>query len=217
MPFTTLFLASNRLFAQSIRARVALFLIALAGLILAGCSSMRLVDSDVSAFPKWTADAPKPGTPYRFERLPSQQTAPSQQDALEAQARTALAKVGMEFQPEKARYSVQVTAVTQLVERPGYGPYDGFGGSGVFLGGGSRGGAIGLGFPLRLPETYYRREVAIVMRDLAAQQVTYETRANHDGVWRDTPNIIAAMLDSALIGFPEPPAGTRRVNVEIPR
>ena len=181
---------------------------------------MRLVDSDVTAFPKWTAAAPKPGTPYRFERLPSQQTAPSQQDALEAQARTALAKVGMELQPDNARYSVQVTASTQLVERPGYGPYDGFGGGfggGVFLGGGSRGGSVGLGFPLRLPETYYRREVAIVMRDLATQQVTYETRANHDGVWRDTPNIIPAMLDSALLGFPEPPTGKRRVNVEIPR
>jgi hypothetical protein len=220
MPRNNPFSASYRPVAQQIGARTAIILIAFASLTLAGCSSLRLVDSDVTAFPKWTAAPPKPGTPYRFERLPSQQTAPSQQDLLEAQARTSLAKVGMEFNPEAARYSVQVNALTQLVERPGYGPYDGWGGgfgSGVFLGGGSGGASIGLGFPLRLPETYYRREVTIVMRDLQTQQVTYETRAHHDGVWRDTPNIIPAMLDSALLGFPEPPQGTRRVNVEIPR
>ncbi len=216
----SLFSASNRPLAQWIRARAAIIFIAFSGLLVTGCSSLRLVDSDVTAFPKWSAAPPKPGTPYRFERLPSQQTAPSQQDLLEAQARTALAKVGLELSPEAARYSVQVNAITELVERPGYGPYDGWGGgfgTGVFIGGGSRGASVGLGFPLRLPETYYRREVTVVMRDLQTQQVTYETRAHHDGVWRDTPNIIPAMLDSALLGFPEPPQGTRRVNVEIPR
>jgi hypothetical protein len=29
--------------------------------------------------------------------------------------------------------------------------------------------------------------------------------------------VLPAMLDSALRGFPQPPPGTRRINVEIPR
>jgi predicted small secreted protein len=238
----TLQTASNKLTAQSIRARAAIIFIAFAATLLTGCGTLRLVDSDVTSFSKWTDAAPKPGTPYRFERLPSQQNAPTQQDELEALARTALAKVGMELNPDAARFSVQVTAVTQMIERPGYGPYDGWGGYGgyggyggfggyggygsrgsVFLGGGNRGSSlsIGFGFPIGSPmgftEFYYRREVAIVMRNLQDQQITFETRALHDGVWRDTLNVLPAMLDSALLGFPEPPAGTRRINVEIPR
>ncbi|MCY7371278.1 MAG: DUF4136 domain-containing protein [Polaromonas sp.] len=202
-------------------------MIATAALLLAGCGTVRLVDSDVSAFSRWSSAPPGPGTPYRFERLPSQQTEPSQQDAVEALARTALAKVGLELRPEAARFSVQGNASTLVGERPGYdgfggwGGYGGYGGvsSGIFLGGGSRGAALGFGFgfPLRLPQPYYRREVSVVMRDLATQQVSYETRALHEGVWSDTQAVLPAMLDSALLGFPEPPPGTRRVNVDIPR
>ena len=211
-------------FIHAIRAQAATFLIATGALLVAGCGTTRLVDSDVSAFSKWTAAAPVPGTPYRFERLPSQQTASAQPDGLESLARSALAKVGMELRPEAARYSVQVGATTLVGERGGYDGYGGWGygggfGSGIFLGGGSRGASLGfgLGFPLHLPQPYYRREVTIVMRDLGTQQVTFESRALHEGVWSDTNAVVPAMLDSALLGFPEPPPGTRRVNVEIPR
>lgn len=211
-------------FTYTIRARAATFFIATAALFLAGCGTTRLVDSEVSAFSKWTAAAPVPGTPYRFERLPSQQTAMVEQDGLESLARAALAKVGMELRPEAARYSVQVSATTLVGERGGYDGYGGWGygggfGSGVFLGGGSRGASLGfgLGFPLHLPQPYYRREVTLVMRDLGTQQVSFESRALHEGVWSDTNAVVPAMLDSALLGFPEPPLGSRRVSVEIPR
>ena len=44
-----------------------------AALMLGGCSSMRLVDSDVVSFvPQAAAPITVPAT-YRFERLPSQQ------------------------------------------------------------------------------------------------------------------------------------------------
>ena len=218
---------SNTGFTHISRAQAATFLIASSVIILAGCGTTRLVDSDVSAYSKWTAAAPVPGTPYRFERLPSQQTNPAQQDGLEALARPALARVGMELRPDAARYSVQVNASTLVGQRPGYDGYDGYGGfgygggfgSGVFLGGGSRGASLGFGFgfPLRFPQAYYRREVTVVMRDLNTQQVTFESRALHEGVWNDKPAVLPAMLDSALLGFPEPPPGTRRVNVDIPR
>jgi hypothetical protein len=200
------------------RALAALFLIATGLFLMTGCAGVRLVDTDVTAFPKWTAAPPGPGTTYRFERLPSQQNPAAQQDAVEAQARTALAKVGMELNPPVARYSVQVVATTQIIER-GYPGYDGFfGGTGVFLGGGSRGAGFGLSFPVRFPEpTYFKRELAILMRELSTQQVVFETRALHDGVWSDSPAVFPAMMDAALRGFPEPPVGTRRINVEIPR
>ncbi len=211
-------------FIQITRTRAATYLIAACALFLAGCGTTRLVDSDVSAFSKWGSTVPAPGTPYRFERLPSQQTAAVQQDGLEALARTALAKVGMELRPEAARYSVQVGATTLVGERGGYDGYGGWGygggfGSGIFLGGGSRGASLGfgIGFPLHLPQPYYRREVSIVMRDLGTQQVTFESRVLHEGVWSDTNAVVPAMLDSALLGFPEPPPGTRRVSVDIPR
>ena len=200
------------------RSWTALFLIATSLWLMTGCASVRLVDTDVTAFPKWTAAPPGPGTAYRFERLPSQQNLAAQQDAVEADARTALAKVGMELNPAVARYSVQVVATTQIIER-GYPGYDGiFGGPGLFLGGGSRGLGFGLSFPMRFPEpTYFKREVSMLMRELISQQVVFETRAFHDGVWSDPQAVFPAMMDAALRGFPEPPPGTRRINVEISR
>jgi len=199
------------------------FALAAAAFFMAGCSSVRVVDSDVTAFYNWGGPPPAPGTPYRFERLPSQQAAGSTQDAVEGLARNALAKVGMELNTPAARYSVQVAASTQIVDRGpyAYGPYGGFGyGSGVFVGGGNRGASIGLSFPIGgaiAEPPYFKRELSIVMRDLRSNQVVFETRALHDGVWGDTLAVLPAMLDSALRGFPQPPAGTRRINVEIPR
>lgn len=200
------------------RALAALFLIATGLFLMTGCAGLRLVDTDVTAFPKWTAAPPGPGTAYRFERLPSQQNLAAQQDLVEAQSRTALAKVGMDLNPAVARYSVQVVASTQIIER-GYPGYDGiFGGPGVFLGGGNRGVGFGLSFPMRFPEpTYFKRELAILMRELSTQQVVFEVRAFHDGIWSDSQAVFPAMMEAALRGFPEPPPGTRRINVEIPR
>ena len=197
-----------------IRAQKAIILIAI--LFLTACSGMRVVDSDVTAFSAWTAAPPVPGTRYRFERLPSQQSVNAQQDRIEALATTSLAKVGMVLSPPDARYSVQVLLVTDIVQRypePGYG----FGGPGVSIGAGNRGTSIGLSLPIGFGESYYKRTVSILMRELSSQKVVFETRAMHDGPWSDAFAVLPAMLDSALLGFPQPSSGTRRVNVEIPR
>ena len=196
-----------------IHARAAIIIIAT--LFLTACSSMRVVDSDVTAFSAWTASPPAPGTRYKFERLPSQTTA-TQQDRIEALATTSLSKVGLALSPIDARYSVQVLLTTEIVQRfsqPGFG----FGGAGVFAGGGSRGSSIGLSFPIGFGEPYYRRSLSVLMRDLTTQKVVFETRALHDGVWGDGFAVLPAMLDSALLGFPQPPTGTRKINVDIPR
>ncbi len=197
-----------------IRAQAAIILIAT--LFLTACSSMRVVDSDVTAFSAWTAAPPAPGTRYRFERLPSQQSVNAQQSRIEALATTSLSKVGMALSPADARYSVQVLLATEMVQRypePGFG----LGGPGVSIGGGSRGASIGLSFPIGFSDSYYKRTVSILMRELSTQKVVFETRAQHDGPMSDAFALLPAMLDSALQGFPQPPSGTRRINVEIPR
>ena len=203
------------------RALTAIFFVATVAFFMTGCATVRLVDSDVTAFSRWSASPPGPGTPYRFERLPSQQVVGTQQDRLEALARTALAKVGMELNPATARYSVQVVLNSLVVEGWPYGGgwYDGFGFpmSGVYLEGGSRGAALGLSFPMRFSEPYYQRELSILMRDLSSGEWVFETRAAHDGVWGDTLAVLPAMLEAALLGFPQPSPGPRRVNIEIPR
>lgn len=176
---------------------------------------MRVVDSDVTAFAAWTAAPPAPGTRYRFERLPSQTTA-TQQDRIEALATTSLSKVGMALSAVDARFSVQVILSTEIVQRY---PNNGFGwgGTGVSVSGGSLGTSIGLSFPMGMGESYYKRSLTLLMRDLTTQKVVFETRALHDGVWDDGLAVLPAMLDSALLGFPQPPVGTRRINVDIPR
>lgn len=185
------------------------------GLLLGGCASTRLVDSNVQAFSQLQA-LPVPAT-YRFERLPSQQAYSSQQEKIEAVARQALAKVGLVEDPRAPYFAAQVYARTDRLLSPDYYWYDpfwgGWGGWGAWGGHGFYGG-LSMRFP---PPTEYRREVGLILRELASGRVVYETHAQHDGVWSDDLPVFAAMFDAALQGFPNPPAGPRRVNVEIPR
>ena len=198
----------------------AVFSIVLVGLFVSGCASSPLVESDVSAFHRWNGAPPVPGTLYRFERLPSQQAAGAQQDYLESLSRDSLARVGLRLDPAVARLGVQVQLNVLVVERGPYGyGYDGgfgFATPGIFLGGGSRGASFGLSFPLRFSEPpFYRRELTLLMRDLASGQVVFETRALSDSVQDDLPALLPAMLEAALRGFPQPPAGTRRIPVDL--
>ena len=71
-------------------------------------------------------------------------------------------------------------------------------------------------FP-RFETPYYQRTVSLVIRDAGSGRVAYETRAAHDGRWNSSPALWSAMLDAALQGFPQPPTGTRQVNIEVPR
>ena len=199
----------------------ALLLSALA-LLVAGCATTRVVDSDVTAFSAWPAAPAAPGTTYRFERLPSQQLPGSAQDRIEAIAQTSLARVGMVLSPAHAKLSVQVVANTQRLDRL---TNNGFilGGPSVLIapggygGFGPYGGFAGFPFGNRFGELYYQREVSLQVRDLASNQVVYETQARHDGPWSDSFAILPAMFDAALVGFPRPPPGTWRVDVQITR
>jgi hypothetical protein len=161
------------------------------------------------------------GARYRFERLPSQANNP-EAGLAEQQAEAAMTAVGLVRDDANAQISVLVGfAGTQYLADPwgrplppgAWSPY--YGSISVGRGYGPN---VGLGMGMRFPPpTQYRREVSLIMRDLRSGQVVYETRATHDGIWSDSTQIFATMFQAALANFPNPPAGLRRVNIDIPR
>lgn len=203
-----------------------------ATVVLAGCASTR-VDSEVNAF------STLPPTPvvngnYRFEVLPSQQAQAARQAKVEGAAQVALQKVGLTRNDKAARYSVQVGVRSQEVARGGYPDYwdNGFGGFGAGFGGYGRWGdpyrrssfygpGFYPGFGVHSPfypgaSSSYRHEVTLLLRDVVSQQVVFETKAVHEGFWRDTERLLPAMLDAALRDFPNPPKGARQIEVSLP-
>ena len=205
------------------RALRKLIFLALLGGLLGGCASTRMVESEVSAFSRWTPAPPAPGSSYRFERLLSQQPE-AQQAELEALAEVALTRVGLRHQPQTATLSVQINASTQPMLRPRWGSaYDAYpyGGSSLFIGSGigmGGGGAVGFsfGFPFGgMEPPFYKRELSIVIRELRGNTLVYESRAVSDEPWHDSGPVLAAMFDAALRGFPLPPAGPQRIKTEI--
>lgn len=182
-------------------------------LLLSGCAGVRLVDTQVNSFAPQVIAA---GTSYQFERLPSQMADPVNQARLEKLAEQALAKVGLKRQ-NAAPLLVQVSAVQRQENTMSQGGV----GIGWGLGWAFGNGAISIGnrgalFPGLEQRTTYWRQVSLIMRN-AAGAVVFESHASHEGVWPDGEVVLAAMLDAALQGFPTPPSGVRRVNMEIPR
>ncbi|MEY3610395.1 MAG: hypothetical protein RJB14_117 [Pseudomonadota bacterium] len=190
---------------------------------LTGCASMRLIDSDVISVAAVPPGVNLQGAKYRFERLPSQVHNP-EAGLAEQQAQAAMTAVGLVRDDAGASLSVMVGfSGSQFLADPwgrplgtGWTPYSNIAiGSGF---GGRLGSHIGLGVGMRFPPpTHYRREVSLIMRDLKSGQVVYETRASHSGPWSDSEKIFATLFQAALANFPNPPAGPRRVNIEVPR
>lgn len=194
-------------------------LAAMAMTLLPGCASMRLVDSDVTSVVAVPPGMSLLGAKYRFERLPSQVHNP-EAGLAEQQAQAAMTAVGLVRDDAAASLSVMVGfSGTQYPAdpwgrpiAPGWSPY---GNLAIGAGWGSH---IGLGVGMRFPPpTHYRREVSLIMRDLQSGQVVYETRASHSGPWSDSAPIFGTLFQAAMANFPNPPAGLRRVNIELPR
>jgi len=198
-------------------------LVAMALPFLTGCASMRLIDSDVVSVAAVPPGMNLQGAKYRFERLPSQVHNP-EAGLAEQQAQLAMAAVGLVRDDAGANLSVMLGfSGTQYPADPwgqpvgqGWTPY-----GSIAIGSGLGGGFVshvGLGLGMRFPPpTHYRREVSVIMRDLKSGQVVYETRASHAGPWRDSVPIFTTLFQAALANFPNPPAGPRRVNIEVPR
>jgi len=199
------------------RAFFALFLAA----TLSGCATSWVVDSDVKSFS--SIGAVPSGATYRFERLPSQQADAARQESQEAMAAAALEKVGLRRDDARPTYSAQIGARVTLGLSPwadpwlfdgpwGYGGYGYHGYARRWYGGGWYGGP---GFMPPAANPWYEREVSIVLRDIGSNRVVYETRARNDGPYNASAAILPVMFDAALQGFPNPPQGERRVNIEL--
>ncbi|MEJ6021804.1 DUF4136 domain-containing protein [Ramlibacter sp. PS4R-6] len=180
--------------------------------LLAGCAGTYTVDNTVQSFSQ-IPTLPQPAT-YRFERLPSQQDV--NQPQLEAMADPALNAAGLRRDDATPRFSVQISARTERTVSPFADPWDRFGwGFGAWGRRRHFGMGVGFGYPSSEP-SWFHREVNVVVRDLSNNRVVYESRAISDGPYFDGAKVFPAMFTAALQGFPNPPAGPRQVNIQIP-
>ena len=186
--------------------------------LLTGCASLRVVDSQVMAIANVPPGMQLQGAKYRFERLPSQVSNP-EAGLAEQQAQQALTAAGLVRDDAGAQISVLVgfQGTKYLPDPWGY-PSTGTWGN-VSIGRGAPwGSGVGFGMGMRLPPpTQYKHEISLIIRDLRSGQVVYETHAIHEGTWSDSTTIFATLFKAALAHFPNPPNGTQRVNIEIPR
>jgi len=188
-------------------------LLAAGVLWLTGCAGVHTLDNTVQSFGQ-LPDFSSPAT-YRFERLPSQEHIGQAQ--IEAVADPVLYQAGFRRDDTNPRYSVSVDASVVRVLSPwadpwwngwgwGYGPGRPFGRPfapyGMWPG-------PGPDFP------WFRREVSVVIRDLQLNRVVYETHAVNDGPWHNDANVLPAMFQAAMQGFPVPPPGPRVVSIQM--
>ncbi len=181
----------------------------LAASLLSGCATGFVLDANVQAFS--SAPAIPAGATYRFERLPSQQS--PLQGELEKLADGALFKAGLRRNDAAPAFSAQVGARVQRTLSPWSDPWDGWGGG---FGFGFGYGGVGLMAPFpRMEQPWYQREVSLILRELPSNRVVYETHAVSDGPWSDNTSVLPAMFEAALQGFPNAPAGPRKVNIRV--
>jgi hypothetical protein len=177
---------------------------------LSGCATGYLLDNTVQAFSS-LASLPAPPN-YRFERLPSQQ-GPAQAQ-LEAMADGALQKAGLRRDDANPRFGVQVEGRLQPMLSP-WATWDDWGwGFGMR----HRGFGWGMGGPFaRMEPSWYHREASVIIRELPSNRVVFESRAINDGPWMENAAVFPAMFEAALQGFPTPPPGPRRVDIQVGR
>jgi hypothetical protein len=193
----------------------------LATAALSGCAALHSFDSEVSTYSHWPADR-KPAS-YAFERLPSQETRPEQQQMLERAAQPAVEAAGFTpaSDPKAADVTVQLGArITPTDLSPFDDPF--WWGPGMhrpFAYG--RGGRIYFGPSWRyrwgspFDDYGYEREVAVLIRDRHTGQPLYEAHAVSDGLSPMVDTALPAMFEAALKDFPNGGANPRRVSVEL--
>ena len=194
-------------------------LVALAGLI-GGCASFNTLNNEVSTFGSWPTER-KPAS-YAFERLPSQQDRPEQQQLLEDAASGALQRAGFALgvDPANAEYLMQLGArVTDndpwaynhpLFWRGGF-RY----GYGAHHGPWALGGFWGPGWGLYENQRTFEREVVLLIRDRKSGQLLYEARANNSGLSASIDNVLPAMFEAAMKDFPHVGPNPRNVSVQL--
>jgi hypothetical protein len=186
----------------------------LATSLLAGCTGLRSVSSDVSSFGDWPAGRP-PGS-YAFDRLPSQLAQAAETAQLEAAAQGALQKAG--FQPAAEGQApdvlVQVGARTLRTERQVWAdPLWWRGSFGYWRPAPWPGSAWSLS--LRADPPRYEREVALLLRDRASGKPLFEAHAVNDSGSSADSTLLPAMFEATLVDFPRLGLNPRKVVVTL--
>jgi len=192
-------------------------------LVLGACASMNQLNNDVSTYSLWPAER-KPTT-YAFERLPSQQANPQQQQMLEDAAARALEQAG--FKPAADLQSADVTVTLGArVTATQMSPYDDpfwwhgglwahrFHGRPYWRAGFHHGYGYPFGYPFYDTPTY-EREAALLIRDRKSGQPLYEARITNDGYSPSINSLLSAMFEAGLKDFPQGGANPRRVVTQI--
>lgn len=185
--------------------------ILLSVLLLGACATPRQLDNDVSTYSQWPTDR-KPAS-YAFERLPSQEARPEQQQQLEDAARHALEAAGFTSSAESkdVDVNVQVGARLSATERAIYD--DPLYWRGGFSTRWRRGFHSSWGIGYTVPS--YEREVALLIRDRKTGQALYEARASNAGSSYASAALLSAMFEAAMKDFPHTGVNPRRVTVEL--
>jgi hypothetical protein len=185
-----------------------------AALALGGCADLHRLDNDVSSYSQWSAE--RRPTTYSFERLPSQQARPEEQQQLENAARPAIEGAGFRPAPDPASadYSVQIGARTSPNERS---PFDDpFWWQGGFGRGFYGHHAFWAGGYTRYDPYGYQREVAVLIRDRKTGQPLYESHAVNDTGSPSFSGVLGPMYEAAMKDFPNPAINPRKVTIELP-
>ncbi|WP_425257419.1 DUF4136 domain-containing protein [Rubrivivax sp. RP6-9] len=192
----------------------ALLALLLTTTLVAGCSGLNTISTEVSSYGDWPAER-KPGT-YAFDRLPSQQAQAAETDRIEAAARGALQKAGFQPAPDGQAPDVlvQVGARTTRTERQVWAdPLWWRGSFGIWRPAPWPGTAWQLSMRTEPPR--YEREAAVLLRDRASGKPLYEAHATHDGSSASDSTLLPALFQAALTDFPRQGLNPRTVVVTL--
>ena len=177
-------------------------------LVLGGCATTRIIDSEVRSFAGVTPPA-QPAS-YRFERLPSQDLQSYAQERLETIAQPLLESVGLRKAVTEPKYALVMKASVEAIENPTFSrswkrqqwlDRDGF----------MRLPSMGL----MLEPSWQRYSVSLVLRDIASSQTVFESSAQHMGPWSDTQQLLPAVIRAALSDYPSAQPQPHTVFIEV--
>ena len=177
-------------------------------LVLGGCATTRVIDSEVRSFAGSTP--PTQPASYRFERLPSQDLQAPAQERLETIAQPLLERVGLRKAVTEPQYALIMTASVEAIENPTFSrswkrqqwlDRDGF----------MRLPSMGL----MLEQPWHRYSVTLLLRDIASGQTVFESTAQHIGPWSDTQQLFPAVIRAALSDYPNAQPQLHPVFIEV--
>ena len=191
------------------------FITLLASVLLSGCAGLYRLNNAVSTYSQWPAES-KPAS-YAFERLPSQQTRPEQQQRLEDAARHAIEGAGFTpaTDPSRAEFTIQLGARVNANDTSLYDdPFWWHGGLHSHRAGASF-GLMGFGWIPSSPT--YERQIALLIRNRQTGQSLFEAHATNDGNSPSLGPLLQAMFDAAMTDFPHGGVNPRQIVTYIDR